>query len=119
MNQLKRTIWETYAQAWKEPSREAKVLALGQSVSPDCVYTDPMTIARGRDELIQYMLDFHKQVPGSHFPLTYFLDHHNVSIARWNAVAGDGTVIGDGMSYGQYGEDGRLVAMTGFFELPK
>ncbi len=119
MKQLKRTIWGIYAQAWKETTREAKALALEQSVSPECVYTDPLTIAHGHAELIQCMLDFHKQVPGGHFPLTYFLDHHEVSIARWNMAAGDGTVIGDGMSYGQYGEDGRLIAMTGFFELPK
>jgi SnoaL-like domain len=119
MSPSRRTVWETYAQAWKETSREAKASALRQSVSPECVYTDPLTIAHGHAELIQSMLDFHQKIPGGHFPLTYFLDHHNVSIARWNMVAGDGTVLGDGVSYGQYGEDGKLVTMTGFFELPK
>lgn len=119
MSQLKRTIWETYARAWKETSREAKALALMQSASPECVYTDPLTTAHGHAQLIEYMLDFHRRVPGGHFPITYFLDHHDVSVARWNMATGDGTVIGEGMSYGRYGEDGKLVAMTGFFELPK
>jgi hypothetical protein len=117
MLQPKKKVWEIYAQAWKEASYEAKAAALQQSASPDCVYTDPLAIARGHAELIQYMVEFHKQVPGGHFLLVYFLDHHNVSIARWNMAAGDGTVIGEGISYGRYGDDGKLVAMTGFFEI--
>lgn len=119
MNYPKKAMWETYARAWKEASAAAKAAALQECVAADCVYTDPLTVARGHEELIRYMLDFHKQVPGGHFPLTYFLDHHNVSIARWNMAAGDGSVIGEGMSYGQYGQDGKLVAMTGFFEPPR
>ena len=62
------------------------------------------------------MLGFHQQVPGGHFATTYFLAHHDVSIAKWNMVNGDGTIIGDGVSYGHYNEEGALVAMTGFFE---
>ncbi len=49
---------------------------------------------------------------------TYFLEHHGRSIARWNMVDGEGAVLGDGISYGEYGDDGKLVAMTGFFEPP-
>lgn len=119
MQTSKRTIWESYARAWKEESAEAKTASLQHSVAPDCLYTDPLAIARGHDELVRYMLEFHKQVPGGHFITKFFLEHHGVSIAQWNMAAGDGTLIGEGISYGEYREDGRLVAMTGFFEVPQ
>jgi SnoaL-like domain len=114
----KQTTWEKYVSSWKEVTAKGKADTLGQSVTAACVYTDPVIIARGHEELIAYMLAFHQQVPGGHFVTPYFLAHHDVSIAKWNMVSSDGTVIGDGVSYGQYNEQGMLVAMTGFFETP-
>ena len=111
--------WDKYSTAWQEATLEGKVAALQQSVSPTCVYQDPLTIVKGYDELIAYMLSFHQQVQGGHFITTWFLTHHDVSIAKWNMVNADGTVIGGGVSYGQYNEQGMLVAMTGFFETPQ
>jgi hypothetical protein len=118
MQHDKQTTWETYANAWKVASAQEKIQALKQSAALACVYLDPLTIAKGHDELVAYMLAFHQQVPGGHFVTTYFLAHHDVSIAKWNMVNGDGAVIGDGVSYGHYNEQGSLVAMTGFFETP-
>jgi hypothetical protein len=118
MSTNKRATWDKYASAWKEVTAQGKVDALSQSVTSACVYIDPTAIAKGHEELIAYMRAFHQQVPGGHFVTTYFLAHHNVSIAKWNMVSGDGAVLGDGLSYGQYNEQGMLVAMTGFFETP-
>lgn len=118
MSTNKQTTWEKYASAWKAVTAKEKAEALRQSVASACVYRDPATIARGHEELIAYMLAFHQQVPGGHFLTTYFLAHHDVSIAKWNMVGGDGAVLGDGLSYGQYNEQDVLVAMTGFFETP-
>lgn len=114
----KKLVWEKYASAWREVTAQGKQDALRQSVADTCVYTDPLVQTEGHDELIAYMLAFHQQVPGGHFVTHYFLAHHNVSIARWNMANGDGTVIGEGISYGQYNEQGKLIAMTGFFDLP-
>jgi hypothetical protein len=82
------------------------------------LYRDPLTEAKGHEPLIGYMLAFHAQIPGAHFVTKYFLAHHERSIAKWNLVDGSGNVIGDGISYAEYGSDGKLVAMTGFFEAP-
>jgi SnoaL-like domain len=118
MSANKQVTWEKYVSAWKEIAAKGKADALFESVALASVYTDPLTIAKGHEELINYMLAFHQQVPGGHFVTTYFLAHHDVSIAKWNMVSGDGTVIGEGVSYGQYNEQNILVAMTGFFETP-
>ena len=74
--------------------------------------------ASGNPEAYEKWLDFHRQIPGGHFVTEQFIAHHGRSIARWRMVAGDGTTLGDGMSYGEYDGDGRLLTMTGFFEPP-
>jgi hypothetical protein len=111
-------VWETYASAWKEQTAAAKRAVLARSVASDGVYCDPLAECRGHDALIAYMLEFHKQVPGGHFVTTYFLPHHGRSIAKWNMLSGNGQKIGEGVSYGEYGSDGRLVSMTGFYDVP-
>ncbi len=118
MSAKQQDTWERYVAAWKAVSADAKAAALKQCTAPTCVYTDPATIATGHAELIGYMMAFQQQVPGGHFVTTYFQAHHDASIAKWHMVSGDGAVIGDGVSYGQYNEQGALVVMTGFFESP-
>jgi hypothetical protein len=116
MADTKRAIWDTYAGAWKEPTKAGKLAALRESVVPSCTYRDPSAVAEGHEQLVDYMLGFHQQVPNGWFDTTYFLAHHGRSIAKWNMIDGKGQVIGDGMSYGEYDEQGLLTAMTGFFE---
>jgi hypothetical protein len=68
--------------------------------------------------LISYMLDFHRQVPGGFFKTTSFQAHNARSLAAWQMCDGEGAVIGVGASYAEYGADGKLSAMTGFFDVP-
>jgi hypothetical protein len=93
-------------------------MALRDSVAAECTYRDPLAMTCGHAELIQYMQSFHGQVPGGHFVTTYFLAHHDRSIAKWNMVDGAGNILGDGVSFGEYDATGTLTAMTGFFEAP-
>ena len=65
------------------------------------------------------MLDFHKQIPGGNFVTTYFLAHSHKSIACWDMCDAQGNKIGEGISFGQYNNDSKLIAMTGFFEAPE
>ena len=74
--------------------------------------------ARGWDELAQYMASFHQQIPAGHFVTQQFFAHHNRSVARWKMLNGEGVPLGEGISYGEYDEQQRLVTMTGFFETP-
>jgi SnoaL-like domain len=116
MNDERRATWEIYASAWKEASADAKRAKLAASVDRACTYRDPLTQVDGHDALVDYMLRFHEQVPGGYFETTYFLAHHQRSIAQWNMRSGEGAIVGKGISYGEYDERGKLVAMTGFFE---
>ncbi|MEM6295463.1 MAG: nuclear transport factor 2 family protein [Myxococcota bacterium] len=111
-----RARWEAYASIWKLEGADAKRSACAAHLDAGCVYTDPLTQRTGHDALIEYMLEFHQQVPGGHFVTQSFKAHNGRSVAMWTMVGGDGAVLGDGISYGEYTEDGTLKTMTGFFD---
>lgn len=111
-------IWETYTSAWRAKTPEEKRAALRESVLPSAVYRDPLAECAGHDALVAYMLQFHRQLPGGHFETTYFLAHHGRSIAKWKMLDEAGNQLGDGVSYAEYGADGKLASMSGFFDAP-
>ena len=117
MNDAK-TVWERYVSAWNTSNLTTKREIFADCLAPSCVYTDPLQRAEGYGELEQYMVAFHGQLPGARFVTHYFLAHHGRSIARWKMMQGDAT-LGEGISYGEYDAQQRLVAMTGFFETPE
>ncbi|MGH1342122.1 MAG: nuclear transport factor 2 family protein [Nannocystales bacterium] len=114
-----RTAWEAYAAIWKLTGPQAKRSACAQALDDGCVYTDPITQRKGWDALVEYMVEFHQQVPGGHFVTTDFKAHNGRSVASWNMVGGDGSVLGTGISYGEYSDSGKVRTMTGFFETPE
>ena len=107
--------WDTYTAAWKASTDAEKQALFVQSLDQHCEYNDPLVATRGWQELTAYMQGFHQQVPGGHFQTKSFNTHHQQSIATWNMLDGKGQVIGEGTSYGKYNDQGKLVAMTGFF----
>jgi SnoaL-like domain len=110
-----REIWQSYTEAWKAESVEEKRALFETCLAPACAYTDPTVALKGWDALTEYMVALHQQIPGGHFVVDEFIAHHRCSVARWRMLAGDGTKMGDGISYGEYDESGMLVAMTGFW----
>ena len=118
MSKLENT-WETYASSWRSTSAEDKRALYEKSLSPECVYTDPLAQTRGWGELLAYMQEFHRQVPGGHFVTVEFMAHHDRSIAKWEMRDGSDAVLGDGVSYGEYDEHGKLVAVNGFYRTPE
>lgn len=107
--------WETYTASWQASTAAEKQAMFAQSLDPQCEYTDPMVTAHGWQELLAYMEAFQEQIPGGHFQTRTFSHHHQQSMTTWNMLDGKGQVIGEGTSYGKYNDQGKLVAMTGFF----
>lgn len=110
--------WETYAASWKVTSAAEKRTLFARCLDTACQYHDPLIKTKGWDQLEAYMLDFHQQIPGGYFVTIDFLAHSNKSIARWEMRNGGKIVLGVGMSYGEYNDNGKLVSMTGFFNPP-
>jgi len=110
--------WANYTASWRSDTPEARQAIFRQALAPECVYTDPLAVANGWAELLTYMEHFNQQFPGAGFETTRFFAHRGRSVAQWNMVAADGTVLSDGTSYAEYDDAGRLVTMTGFYDVP-
>lgn len=110
--------WDAYSKLWSVPDSESRAPKLGAVLSEGCVYRDPTTRAEGWAELQAYMDFFQQTFPGCSFVTRRFMDHHDHSLANWDMVNAEGEVVSDGCSFGTYGPDGKLLSMTGFFEVP-
>jgi hypothetical protein len=108
--------WTTYQAAWSVVSDDKRQKMLDDSVAPDCVYTDPVSISRGHRELTAKMQATQRNFPGATFRNDKFAQHHGQAISSWTMLDRNGTAIFAGTSYARYGDDGRLAQMTGFFE---
>src|SRR4051812_32753598 len=101
MNNELRDVWERYVATWKAASVAEKREIFPTCLAPACVYTDPLTQAKGWDELVSYMLGFHEQLPGGYFVTEQFLSHGRRSVARWKMRNGAGASVGEGISYAE------------------
>ncbi|MBR0857233.1 nuclear transport factor 2 family protein [Bradyrhizobium liaoningense] len=110
--------WNTYQAAWGPVSEAERRRLLEQSVAANCVYTDPGSQIEGRDALMIRIGQTQLKFPGAHFRNDSFLEHHEQGLFRWTMYDGIGRVFVKGESFGRFGEDGRLVQATGFFEVP-
>ena len=109
--------WNLYQAAWSAvPDRERRHL-IEQSVSQNCVYTDPGSQAHGIDELIKRIEESQRTFPGAHFHNDDFLEHHDQGLFHWTMFDGENHVFVKGSSFGRF-EDELLVRATGFFKTP-
>ncbi len=118
MDHALQTTWETYVASWKAATAAEKQALFAASLDQNCTYTDPLGVASGWEALARTMLDFHQQIPGAYFVTQRFASHHNRCMAQWKMHGGDGAVMGEGVSFGQFNDQGKLLAMTGFYDTP-
>ena len=113
-----RSQWEAYGDLWTVTDEAARQAASDGVLDPGCTYTDPNVHAVGVNAIMEYMTGFQQTMPGGHFVTRSFVEHHDLSLAHWDMVMGDGTVVGAGASFATYDSDGKLTSMTGFFDAP-
>jgi hypothetical protein len=118
MTQQLKDVWERYVGAWTASSEAGRQAIFAGALARECVYVDPLVVARGWTELSAYIVSFQQQVPGGRFVTEQFSAHHGRSMARWKMLDAAGTQLADGVSFGVYDDEGRLTAMTGFFDVP-
>ncbi len=112
-------IWNVYQSAWA-PIGEAEWRdLLRQSVSDDIVYTYPTSKVHGMEALAERIGKTKEQFPGARFRNDSFLEHNGQGLFQWTMLNGEGAEALKGSSFARFGEDGRLVQATGFFEAKK
>ncbi len=112
-----RSSWETYMAAWNATDSGEREQLLAQATVDDSNYIDPNVELSGHKALMEYMVEFHQQMPDCRFILTRYIAHHYKSIAVWDLQDNDGNTLSTGMSYGAYNTQGKLTAEHGFFDI--
>lgn len=115
MEQDVEKVWQAYSEAWTDITVEDRLRLLSENVTEDVVLIAPDGVGHGREELLTRLADFQKTFPGASFQTKNFISHHNRSLADWNMVAKDGSVILTGYSVGHYNADGKLSEITGYW----
>ncbi len=114
-----RSTWATYQAAWEDIGSSERQDLLYRSVSDHCIYSDPMVECHGREELIAYIEEFRKSMPGGSFKNHEFINHHSQSHAEWKLYDATGKEVQPGSSWAEFGQDGRITRVTGFFAVPE
>ncbi len=118
MQTAHRSTWATYQGAWEDVTSAKRQELLNESVSDDCIYTDPVAQTNGRAELVLYIARFRESMPAGSFTNSQFIEHHDQSIAEWMLCQAD-VDVQPGSSWARFGEDGRITHVTGFFGTPE
>ena len=113
-----RSTWATYQRAWEDVSSAERQDLLKESVTDDCIYTDPTGQTHTRAELVAYIEKFRESMPTGSFQNHKFLEHHDQSLAEW-VLLQNGADFQPGSSWARFGEDGRITNVTGFFATPE
>lgn len=111
------TLWDRYAAAWSLDAA-SRADELAACVAHDIAYCDPNGVIEGRDALSKYMHAFRESVPGGSFLITSVRHHHDRSLALWKLTGPAGQELQTGASAAFHDHDGRLKAVTGFFDPP-
>jgi SnoaL-like domain len=111
------SVWDRYAAIWSLDAA-ARAGQLPACVTGDVTYCDPNGLLRGWQALSDYMGAFQDSVPAGSFRIRSVLHHHDRSLARWTLRGPDLRAMQTGTSFGLLADDGRLQAVTGFFDPP-
>jgi hypothetical protein len=110
-----RSSWDLLVAALNAPAREAKAAYFSRFAREDVSYVDPSASLRGANAYIDYLMDVEAMNPGGGIETVAFVSHHGRSLATWNAIDSSGIRIGEGTSYVEYDDAGRMVAIATFF----
>lgn len=108
-------LWKRYSAIWSLSNAAERGTELSVCLADEATYCDPNGLLIGRDALSGYMAQFQASVPGGQFHIRSILHHHDRSLAQWALTGASGSVLQMGTSFGAISDDGRLLAISGFF----
>ncbi len=102
-----------YLETWNETDPAARREAIDELWAADGVYTDPMAVAAGPDQIDATIAAVQGQFPGLAFTLAGPVDAHH-DIARFTWCLGDDLVIGSDVLV--LDADSRISRVHGFLD---
>ena len=102
-----------YLETWNETDPRARRKAIDELWAQDGVYTDPIAVAAGRDQIDATIGAVQEQFPGLVFTLAGEVDAHH-DIARFTWSLGDDMVVGFDVLV--LDADGQISKVHGFLD---
>ncbi len=107
---------DRYIDAWNETDPGRRRDLITRTYAEDASYVDPAGQGRGQDAIGTMILGVQQRFPGHSFRRTSDVDAHNDRARfNWELAPADGPPIVRGIDFVEHA-DGRLRAVTGFFE---
>lgn len=102
--------------AWAEPNREARTALLRRIASERVQFRDRFSLIDGLDDLVQHIGGAQQFMPGIRMQRSGTVRHcQGLVLADWTAKAPNDETRGGGVSVFDLQSDGRLRAVTGFW----
>lgn len=106
-----------YVASWNEtdPQRRAELIA--RVWREDGRYVDPLTDARGWQQIAAMIEVVQQQLPGGTLSLAgQVRSHHDVATFRWQLARAGTPPLAAGVDYALFDADGRLHQIVGFWD---
>jgi len=110
-------VTDGYFAMWSEPDPARRQAIIAATWSEDATYVDPMFTADGYPGLDALVRGVHERFPGHRFTLVGPVDtHHDRARWAWQFGLDGAEPMAAGVDYAELAPDGRLRAVTGFFD---
>ena len=110
---------DAWLAAWAEPDAGRRRQALDGVAEPDVRMRDRFTSLVGLDDLVPHIGAAQQHMPGIRLERRGAVRLcQGTAVSDWAAVAADGRDVGTGTNVYQFSQDGRLAAVTGFWNQP-
>jgi hypothetical protein len=108
-------IIAAYGAAWNEPDEAQRAGLLERAWADDGVYQDPTATAQGRAALLAHVSGFQATFPGHTIEQTSGVDVTDAGARfAWEMRNGDEVAL-EGLDFVEFGPDGRIRRIVGFF----
>jgi hypothetical protein len=111
-------VVDRYIAVWNETDSDDRRALIERTWSSNASYVDPLFAAEGPAGIDAMVAGFQQSFPGHRFRLSSPVEqHHDRLRFAWELVAPSaGSAIVKGTDFGVVAPDGRLSAITGFFD---
>ena len=109
---------KNYLAAWSEANPTKRMELLEACYSPTGHYSDPLLLFSTLSALHEGIQQFHDQNPGANFSFHSSPKfHHNFAQFDWAMLNTEGEIVLLGEDFIEFGTDGKITRVTGFFEV--
>lgn len=108
---------DRYIDIWNETDPARRRTLIEKTWTEDARYLDPLLQGDGHDGIAAMIQAVQEKYPGHRFTRTSDVDGHNGRVRfSWVLAPDGGAPLASGVDFGVVDGDGRLAAITGFFD---